>query len=132
MGDSQYEGQDLDPEEQDLTATRVLSAPRTGMAAQWPLRAEVIGGAMDGTRTSAQKSTLTLGRGGDNDLVLTLDPAVSTHHARILREGERYWLEDLESRNGTFLGSQSVKGRVPIGPGTMFTVGRTRLEFLAR
>jgi hypothetical protein len=114
----------------DLTATRVLSAPSPHITGRWRLKAEVVGGAMDGLRTATTGSRLAIGRGAENDMVLTLDPAVSAQHARLVREGERYWLEDLGSRNGTFLGSQRVYGRVPIGTGTTFTVGRTLLEVL--
>ncbi len=43
-----------------------------------------------------------LGRAEDNTLVLN-DPFVSAHHALVLWREERWWLEDLESHNGTFL-----------------------------
>jgi pSer/pThr/pTyr-binding forkhead associated (FHA) protein len=115
--------------DQDLTVTRLLAAPRRGRT-DWPLRVEVIGGPMDGTQVCAPKDVLSVGRAGENDLVLALDPAVSARHARIVREGEHFWLEDVGSRNGTFLGDQVVERRVLIGSGTTFRVGRTQLEFL--
>lgn len=131
MGDFENEdGEGLAPEE-DLTQTRILAAPKTRFTAgHWPLKAEVLGGAMDGLRSATERETLTIGRSEENDLVLTLDAAVSACHARLHREGGRFWLEDLDSRNGTFLGTQRVEGRVPIGRGTIFTVGHTRLEFM--
>ena len=91
---------------------------------------EVVGGPMDGEQRRAAKGTLTIGRAEDNDLPLTLDPAVSTRHARIVVDQGQYWLEDLQSTNGTFVGEAKVEGRVLIGPGTLFTVGRTMLELL--
>jgi len=54
------------------------------------IRVEVVGGPMDGLRTHVRASTLTLGRGGDNDMTLPLDPMVSTRHARITQEGAHY------------------------------------------
>lgn len=96
------------------------------------IRVEVMGGPMDGHRVTVQGPALSIGRSPDNDLGLALDPMVSSTHARILHEEDRYWLEDLGSRNGTFLGGQQIRERTPIGPGTVFTVGQTALEFTPR
>lgn len=96
------------------------------------LRVEVLGGPMDGLSVSVNRADLAIGRGSANDLSLGLDPMVSTAHARIVREGQHYWLEDLGSRNGTFLGDQGVRERVLIGPGTTFTLGQTPVEFMPR
>ena len=46
--------------------------------------------------------SITVGRLPDNDVVVPLD-MVSGHHARLEREGNRVFLVDLESRNGTSL-----------------------------
>jgi ABC-type multidrug transport system ATPase subunit/ABC-type multidrug transport system permease subunit len=56
------------------------------------------------------KSTWVIGRGYDCDLVVT-DAAVSSHHCRLTQQGDGFLLEDLGSRNGTF-----VNG-IRIGPG---------------
>jgi pSer/pThr/pTyr-binding forkhead associated (FHA) protein len=41
-----------------------------------------------------------------------------------------FWLEDMNSRNGTFLerDKQHVRGRISLRPGTLFRVGRTWLR----
>jgi pSer/pThr/pTyr-binding forkhead associated (FHA) protein len=96
------------------------------------LRVEVVGGPMDGLRKTVAGSVLTLGRDEASDLTLPLDVSVSTRHARIVREKDHFWLEDLESRNGTFLGDKRIRKRALIGSGTHFTVGRTILEFSVR
>jgi hypothetical protein len=44
----------------------------------------------------------TIGRGADNDLVLT-GTYVSTHHAAVRWDGTAYVLSDCDSTNGTFL-----------------------------
>lgn len=48
---------------------------------------------------------------------------VSRRHARILLEEGELSLEDLGSRNGTFLNGAMVQGRVPIRPGDRLFVG---------
>ena len=50
------------------------------------------------------KARLTIGRDEDNDIVLP-DPKASRHHAQITLEGGKALLTDLNSTNGTFLGT---------------------------
>ncbi len=42
------------------------------------------------------------------------DGEVSRQHARIIREGDKVFLEDLDSINGTFLNSAPITGRQPL------------------
>lgn len=55
---------------------------------------------------------LLIGRGKDCDIVLD-EGTVSTHHARVRRWGDRYELEDLNSRNDTILEGRKIKGLGP-------------------
>lgn len=52
-------------------------------------------------------SSLAIGRKEDNDIVID-NPAVSSHHARILKQGNSYFVEDLNSTNGTFIGGKKI------------------------
>ncbi|MBL8822447.1 MAG: SpoIIE family protein phosphatase [Planctomycetia bacterium] len=54
-----------------------------------------------------------LGRQADTDLRLDARD-VSRRHARILTEGELFFVEDLGSSNGTFLNNTRVSGRQPL------------------
>ncbi len=47
-------------------------------------------------------------RPGDNDAVLH-SSGVSRHHARIVRDGEEFYIEDLNSTNGTFVNGEILK-----------------------
>jgi len=49
----------------------------------------------------------TLGRQGDNDLVL-LDNRISRRHAQILQTPEGFQIEDCGSRHGTFVNGERV------------------------
>lgn len=51
-----------------------------------------------------------LGRHPECNIVLEVG-AVSRQHAQIVRAGDQYFVEDLHSRNGTFVNEQLVRGR---------------------
>jgi DNA-binding winged helix-turn-helix (wHTH) protein len=66
----------------------------------------------------------TIGR-DPKDVICLNAPEVSRHHARILVDGDRVTLEDLDSKNGTFLGTIRVGTPVELRPDDEFTVGTT-------
>jgi DNA-binding NtrC family response regulator len=70
---------------------------------------------------------VTLGSAPDNDLVLS-DETVSRHHARILRSGDRYLLQDLGSTNGSAVNGVSVK-EAYLEPGMALALGSVELRF---
>ena len=51
-----------------------------------------------------------IGRRGDNDIQIVEDPKVSRYHAAVFENDDGHLvLQDNESRNGTFIGEESVK-----------------------
>jgi pSer/pThr/pTyr-binding forkhead associated (FHA) protein len=70
---------------------------------------------------------MTIGRLPDNMVVIE-NPAVSGHHARIVREGADVILEDLESTNGTFVNEKHVV-RHALQDGDVVLVGKHKLVF---
>jgi pSer/pThr/pTyr-binding forkhead associated (FHA) protein len=54
------------------------------------------------------KDALAVGRKPDNDIVID-NPAISGHHCRISVQGGTYFVEDLESTNGTFVNEKRIK-----------------------
>ncbi len=69
-----------------------------------------------------------IGRAEDNTLILD-DPYTSAHHALILWREGRWWLEDLDSHNGTFLNDEPVTRPVLLSPGDTVLIGKTELIF---
>ncbi len=131
---SRSEDSDSREPDADLTKT-VVMVDRPAPAPPIPekvehISVEVVGGPMDGLRNRVDGSEFTIGRDSGNDLALVVDTMVSALHARISREGHHYWLVDLNSRNGVYLGDQRLQKRSLIGFGTRFTVGHTQLEFM--
>jgi LysM repeat protein len=68
------------------------------------------------------KDAITIGRSPDNDIFVD-DAEVSRHHARLTRQGNNWVLEDLGSRNGTFVNGQRISGPVMLTPGAQVDFG---------
>jgi FHA domain len=84
-------------------------------------------GALAGTRIALTGKPILIGRANDSTLVLTDDYA-STRHARISENNGVWYLEDLGSTNGTFLGQSKVTEPTPLQAGAMIRIGRTAME----
>jgi DNA-binding winged helix-turn-helix (wHTH) protein len=70
--------------------------------------------------------------GRDEGVTVRIDaPGVSRRHACIRVEGERATIEDLGSKNGTFLGESStpIEGATPLADEARFRLGRVLLVF---
>ena len=70
---------------------------------------------------------VTIGRDASNDLAAA-DAEVSRHHARLVREGQDYLLEDLGSTNGTFLNGRRLTSPQVVRGGDRISLGET-VEF---
>ena len=84
-------------------------------------------GALAGTRIALTGKPILIGRANDSTLVLTDDYA-STRHARISETNNVWYLEDLGSTNGTYLGQAKVTEPTPLEAGAMIRIGRTAME----
>ncbi|GMU63166.1 MAG: hypothetical protein AMXMBFR34_49290 [Myxococcaceae bacterium] len=74
----------------------------------------------------------TIGRGKSCDFVIESN-RVSREHVRIAREGADFFLEDLNSSNGTFFGPAKEKvTRRKIKDGDEFTLGTEKIKFQLR
>ncbi len=62
-----------------------------------------------GQRWTIQHDLVVLGRGSECDLLLP-ERQVSRQHVRIRHENNEYVLEDLDSKNGTWVNGQQLKG----------------------
>jgi pSer/pThr/pTyr-binding forkhead associated (FHA) protein len=71
---------------------------------------------------------VTVGRGGQNDLVLEGDEFASARHARIEVRGDGVWVQDLESTNGTYINGSRVVGAQRVDAGDVLRVGETDLR----
>jgi pSer/pThr/pTyr-binding forkhead associated (FHA) protein len=69
-----------------------------------------------------------VGRDGDVGLALVDDLLVSSRHARLTPSSDGVLVEDLESRNGTFINGIRIEEPTHAGPGDRILIGETELE----
>jgi len=68
--------------------------------------------------------------GRDGDVAIWLDsPTVSRHHARIRVSGDGTTIEDLRSKNGTFLKGERLTAPAPLSDGDEITLGSVPVKF---
>jgi len=88
---------------------------------------DVIGGDEIGLVFPLTESEYFLGRGRDNHIHLA-DLGISGHHARLYRGQEGYVIEDLKSRNGTWVNGARVE-QAPLVDGDRVRVGASDLRY---
>jgi cytochrome c-type biogenesis protein CcmH/NrfG len=72
------------------------------------------------------RQTVRIGRDTRNDIVLD-DKTVTRFHAEVIPEGGRFYIADLNSRNGVWINNQRIKGKTPLALGVAATVGAYEL-----
>lgn len=72
-----------------------------------------------------------LGRNRDNDIVVR-DPFISKRHFQIVKDENKYFLEDLNSANGTTLNGDKVLDIVKLENGDIIRIGQIEFLFVNR
>jgi len=72
---------------------------------------------------------VTIGRAPTNQIVLK-DDRCSRNHAELFLTGDQWTVRDLESRNGTVVGEELIKGDRLLLPGEIIRIGRSQLVFV--
>ena len=97
--------------------------PRRGA----PRQVVIVEGANAGEEVSLDDAPLLIGRGSDAAIRLD-DDYVSTRHAQIAASGDQWYVEDLGSTNGTYVGSTRITQATAVQLGTRIRIGKTVLE----
>jgi pSer/pThr/pTyr-binding forkhead associated (FHA) protein len=92
-----------------------------------PTHVLVVDGANQGERADLAQAPILIGRGSDAAIRLD-DDYVSTRHARIAASGDQWFVEDLGSTNGTYIGSARITQPTTLALGTQVRIGKTILE----
>ncbi len=87
----------------------------------------IIQGPDKGREIEISGDSCVLGR--DTEKGRLKDGAVSRKHARIYREGNTFFIEDLNSANGTFVNGVRIARAVPLKQGDHIRIGKTIMVF---
>ncbi len=108
-------------------APRAAKQPKPSKRRSAPTHAIVTQGSNVGERAELAQAPVLIGRGSDAAIRLD-DDYVSTRHARIAASGDQWFVEDLGSTNGTYVGTVRISQPTTITVGTQVRVGKTIIE----
>lgn len=92
-----------------------------------PTQLVITEGSNVGVSVPLGSEPILLGRGADATIRLD-DDYVSTRHARFVPHGEDWYVEDLGSTNGTYIGSQRISTPMVVSIGVQVRIGKTIAE----
>jgi ABC transport system ATP-binding/permease protein len=107
-----------------LAEQSLAAGQAPGMA---PARLVVITTNLAGTEFVLDRPSLVIGRTPENDIVLN-HKSISRHHAKVIRDGDKYIVVDLESANGVRVNGSEFE-RVELKSGDTLELGHVRLRF---
>ena len=107
-------------------AAKPARTPRRQQAST-PRTLVVTQGALTGTSLPLREAGTVIGRNPECALVLD-DDFASGRHAKIFHRDGAWFVEDLGSTNGTFLGGERLTGPVRVEVGTTQRIGKTVIE----
>jgi len=115
--------------DEETGTTDIEELQRTGAISARRACLTILTGTLSGQLFKVTKGHLNIGRSPQAELRLD-DDGISRNHARIRSETNNAWIEDMESRNGTFLNGERIKQPMELHDGDKIQVGRgTVLRF---
>jgi pSer/pThr/pTyr-binding forkhead associated (FHA) protein len=117
-------GERIDPE----SAAKPAKPPKPRKRRRGaPTQLVISEGSNAGVSVPLGQEAILLGRGADATIRLD-DDYVSTRHARFVPHGEDWYIEDLGSTNGTYIGSQRITTPMAVATGVQVRLGKTIAE----
>lgn len=107
--------------------TAMLPGQRPSQKVRAPATLVLISGGQPVRVYPLGAAELSIGRADQSDIALS-DPGVSRNHARVLREGDDFIVEDLRSTNGTEVNGQPVRRR-RLADGDVIKLASSTLQF---
>jgi len=93
-----------------------------------PLRLVVVTTNLGGMEFMVDRASMVIGRTEENDIIVN-HPSISRHHAKIVCDGDRYTVVDLQSANGVRVAGESYE-RVDVQPGDVVELGHVKLRLV--
>src|SRR4029453_11224509 len=72
--------------------------------------------------------TVTIGRASTNQIVIK-DERASRNHAEVFMTGGQWTIRDLDSRNGTVVDGEPIRGDNALTPGSVVRIAHTQMAF---
>jgi pSer/pThr/pTyr-binding forkhead associated (FHA) protein len=113
------------PDKTQKQARPAAKTPKPSRSA--PHKVQIIDGPDKGRSVPLQTAPVTFGRGPECTMPLA-DEYVSTQHARLVLHEGQWYIEDLGSTNGTYLGNERLTRATPVGAKSQVRLGKTVLE----
>lgn len=115
------------PSSRQIRKDPSLAPPPEIPAKQQAKTLSILEGPLTGLEHQLTASPILLGRAQEATIVLEDDYA-SGRHARLFPQGTRWFIEDLGSTNGTFLGEAQLTRAQPVELGQKIRIGKTVME----
>lgn len=112
----------------DTTPIQITGGAAT-RASTAPACIVVIYGGVLGQRVELANGVVTIGRDDDNSLAVPLH-TLSRRHARVFVKDGAYYVEDLESTNGTFVNERATTGPMALKNGDLLRCGGVVFKFI--
>ena len=119
-------GERLDPARAESARVSKVSKPSKRRRGA-PTQLVISEGPNAGVTVPLSAGPILLGRGADATIRLD-DDYVSTRHARFVPHGDDWYVEDLGSTNGTYIGSQRITTPMAVAIGVQVRIGKTIAE----
>ncbi|HEV7921629.1 MAG TPA: FHA domain-containing protein [Thermoanaerobaculia bacterium] len=121
------------PSEEKTAEVQAPRAPLPSTSDKQAISRRTLVGSMTGDGPAAPcfpllEDEYTIGREPSNKIALS-DGSVSSRHARVYRTPEGFVLEDLKSRNGTFVNGEPVKEKRLLNDNDLVRIGKVILTF---
>ncbi len=85
----------------------------------------IISGPMEGHDFDLKNGTTSVGRAPDNDIQIN-DHSISRKHVKIIKKGNKFFVEDLKSQNGTWIDGNLIGpgNQCEVEKGVLITIGK--------
>ena len=112
--------------DEPTTGQTMTPAPRVSEA---PACVVIIYGGDLGRCIRLHEDVITIGRDDTNDVSIPLH-TISRQHARLFRREGSHFVEDLGSKNGTYVNEVEIAGAMPLRNGDLLRCGGAVLKFI--
>jgi pSer/pThr/pTyr-binding forkhead associated (FHA) protein len=93
-----------------------------------PARLVVLSTELAGMEFMLGRASVVVGRTDENDVQLN-HRSISRHHAKVVRDGDRYTIVDLQSANGVRVNGDDYE-RIELNPGDIVELGHVKMRFV--